>query len=95
MRSPEYLIFDYLLQECNRKIKNFVSHVSVEMNASKINFSNVTNGILSINKIITSTKINRNAVYYLSGPQQMIFSFKEKMLVNGILENNIIFDEWE
>ncbi len=56
---------------------------------------NVKNGILSIETILKDKSDNSNSIYYLSGPQKMIDSFREKMLKNEIMETNIIFDEWD
>lgn len=95
VRSPEYLIFDSLLENCEKKLKNFKYRIFIERNTSQIFFSNVTKGWLSIKTIIEETKVNLNNIYYLSGPPQMILSFTEKLIENGILENKIMIDEWE
>ena len=51
--------------------------------------------MLSIQAILADTAKNTNSIYYLSGPQHMIFSFKGELIVNNIVENKIIIDEWE
>ena len=51
--------------------------------------------MLSIQTILEETTGNPNDLYYLSGPQQMILSFRKELIGNGIRENNIMIDEWE
>ena len=95
VRSTEYFIFEPLLRECEIKLNNFEYHIFIEGNVSIKNLNNVHNGMLSIQAILEESTVNENAFYYLSGPQQMILNFKEKMVYNRINENNIIIDEWE
>lgn len=95
VRSPEYLIFASLLQECERVLKNFKCHIFIETNANRNTFDIVSKGMLSIQTILSDTAGNGNAIYYLSGPQQMISSFRKELMVNNILENKIVIDEWE
>ena len=95
VRSPEYLIFDSLLQECQKKLKNYKHHIFFEADSEKNEFDVVSNGRLSIETILIDTVGNDNAIYYLSGPQKMILNFKKQLLKSGLSENKIIIDEWE
>lgn len=95
VRSPEYLIFDFLSEECESKLKNFTYHIFVERNVYIKAFDNISKGMLSIQKIISDTIRKPNTIYYLSGPQQMILSFGEELIGNGVHENKITIDEWE
>jgi len=94
-RSPEHLIFDTSMEECDNNLKEFNYHIYIESNSHKCMLKNVKNGILSIETILKDKSDNSNSIYYLSGPQKMIDSFREKMLKNEIMETNIIFDEWD
>lgn len=95
VRSPEYLIFDSLLHECERVLRNFKCHIFIETNANINTFDIISKGMLSIQTILSDTAGNGNAIYYLSGPRQMILSFREKLSEKGIPENLIMIDEWE
>ena len=95
VRSWEYLIFDSLLGECEQELRNFLCHIFIENTAIINIYDIVSKGMLSIKKILSDTIENRNAVYYLSGPQQMILSFRKELMVNDISEHKIIIDEWE
>ena len=95
VKSTKYLVFESLLHECGRALNNFKCHIFFETNASSNTFDIVSKGTLSIKTILSDTTINGNAIYYLSGPQEMIFSFKKELMMNDILGNKIIVDEWE
>ena len=95
VRSLEYLIFDSLLLECEINLNNFEYYIFIERNVSIKNFNNVSKGMLSIQTILTDTAGNKNTVYYLSGPHQMILKFREELMGNCIPENKIKVDEWE
>lgn len=69
-------------------------------NAKQINPSFTINiliqqehGILDKQKILEHSK--KNCSFFISGPQNMIFTFKEYFLENGIIQNQINTDDWE
>jgi len=51
------------------------------------------NGILNIKSIFEENRID--STYFISGPPIMIKNFKKYLLDNGVLENNVITDDWE
>lgn len=95
VRSPEYLVFGTLLEECDNNLNKFSYHIYLERDSHKCMLNNVRNGILSIETIIKDESNHTDLIYYLSGPQQMIDIFREDMIKSEIMENNIIVDEWE
>jgi len=95
VRSPEYIIFRNLLNQCQLILRNFHFRLFIENNIIKYNFDNVYKGPLSIENILHNNSPNAQWLYYISGPPQMIKSFKEIMLNRGIKEENIRIDEWE
>ena len=95
VKSPEYLIFDSFLEECDNIHNEFGYHIYTEQDSHKCNLKNVRNGMLSIETIMKNNKNNQNSIFYLSGPQQMIGKFREEMIKSEIVESNIIADEWE
>jgi len=50
-------------------------------------------GIIDINTIFTENGINSN--YFISGPPAMIKTFKERLIISGVLQSNIKTDDWE
>ena len=52
-------------------------------------------GRLDVGNIINECTSMNNPAFFLSGPPQMIRSFKESMIVSGIDCHKIIIDEWE
>ena len=95
VRNPEYLIFASLLHECERVLKNFKCNIFIETNANINTFDIISKGMLSIQTILSDTTGNPNALYYLSGPHQMILNFRKELIRNDIMENNIMIDAWE
>ena len=52
-----------------------------------------TDGVLDIEKIFQEN--GQEASYFISGPQLMIKTFKQSLLIRGVTENNILTDDWE
>lgn len=94
VRNAELLIFEEQLEKYKREIDKFKFKIFIEQtnDLDKIPF---TKGILDINAIYTENKDSNNCSYYLSGPVEMIRSFKSKLLEKGIDPNKIIIDSWE
>ena len=95
VRNPRCVIFESILQECESQLKNYQCEIYMENNTDLKNSDKVRDGVLPISKILSDNITNKNNVYYISGPKQMIFSFKSTMIDNKIPENNIMIDEWE
>lgn len=69
-------------------------------NASAINPSLMVNivdqetdGILSIKKILMAS--NKSTSFFISGPPIMIKNFKNYLIENGIIESQVLTDDWE
>ena len=76
-------------------LKYFKCHIFFETNINRNTFDIISKGMLSIQTILYDTNVDGNAIYFISGPQQMILSFMKKLMKAGILENKIIIDAWE
>ena len=50
-------------------------------------------GILNIDEILNSGKAH--SVFFISGPPEMIKTFRESLLKKGVLPSNILTDSWE
>ena len=95
VRSPEYLIFESLLNICNNDLDGFKSHIYIEQDSKKCGLTNVRDGILPIETIIHETINNPESIFYLAGPQLMIESFSEEMIKNNINTDRIVIDKWD
>ena len=95
VRNPKYLIFDSILKECDYNLIAFSHHIYIERDRYKCKLNNVRNGILSIETIMKDKSNNRDTIYYLSGPQQMILSFRRELIRSGKKENMVRIDEWD
>lgn len=51
------------------------------------------NGLIDINKILYESDLDTS--FFLSGPPQMIKSFKESLIINNIPKTQIFTDDWE
>ncbi|MEW6006211.1 MAG: FAD-dependent oxidoreductase [Stygiobacter sp.] len=84
-RSKEYNIYNNEI----RAIRNN-SYNSSEL--VKLIYEDV-DGILDINSIFNECGIK--STYFISGPPIMIKSFKKYLIEHGILERNVVTDDWE
>lgn len=94
VRNPGLIIFNSTLEECTKKINGFNYVVYCEngiTNSDKL----LHLGLLPVGKIVNSTSLMTNAVYYLSGPATMIEAFNFALRQTGIPNEQIIYDNWE
>jgi len=95
IRSPEHVIFNSMLHECQIRLDQFRLQLFVE-GVSKIKgFDKACKGKLPILEILNNTKITINTLFYLSGPLEMIQTFNNVMMEKNISEEKIRVDEWE
>jgi ferredoxin-NADP reductase len=94
VRNPESLIFQNEVEACKQKMKNFAYSYSIQNPRGNETFD-YHPGILSIDKIWGVLEYPYDAVYYLSGPPEMIQSFKKLLLSKEISPDQIQFDAWE
>ncbi|NQU31802.1 MAG: hypothetical protein HQ521_01085, partial [Bacteroidetes bacterium] len=79
-KSDKYHIYDRELD----KIKNKSPQIRISYE--------VSNGTLNIRQILKEN--DPGATYFISGPPTMLLSFKNFLLSNGVVENNILTDDW-
>ncbi|MPM34066.1 Propane 2-monooxygenase, reductase component [bioreactor metagenome] len=92
VKSPE--IFN-IFQDIDEVLdESFTLHLFCE-NPDKTALRDYEIGILPIQEILKNQGNNASCLYFLSGPPRMIMSFKEYLLENQVLEENIIIDDWE
>lgn len=84
-RSKEYNIYEQELmsvQRCDSSEKHYLT----------IFYQNV-DGVININQIFDNNSIDSN--YFISGPPQMIKSFKQSLQAKGVPSGNVLTDDWE
>ena len=95
VRGESQLIFTDVLDECARKLRNFRCRYFLEEPAKRAVRDGPFAGMLDIEKIFRLTDRPEDSVFYLSGPPQMIQTFRKKLLRHGVKETNIRVDDWE
>jgi ferredoxin-NADP reductase len=83
VRSLKYHIYENELLQARKK------NPTININ---IKYQDL-NGILDIDEIYEKNGMER--YYFISGPQVMISSFKNRLLTLGIIDRQVITDEWE
>ena len=95
VRKPELFLFKYILFEAVSNLKGFQLSVFCEERASIINEFPVQQGIITLDGTWAMPQNPFNATFYLSGPIEMIRTFKNGLTDKGIDHNKIRIDEWE
>lgn len=94
IRTDDIIIINELLSECKSKLAHFNDHLYIEQPQNLTDFS-YTKGRLPVKQIVAQHAANKNAAFYISGPQAMIKSFESELKVQNVPSNNIFYDEWE
>ena len=95
VRRPELLIFDDVINKALSNLNGFRFYAFCEDSVSTISQFPVKEGSLTIDSILRATTDPAKAVFYLSGPVEMINTFKKGLKDTGINDTNIRVDEWE
>lgn len=95
-RRISHLLFPDLLEQCEREVDSFKCKRYVEQvdgEAASKNIGEYLVGKLDIAAIAQECGVK--STYYLSGPPQMISTFRERLREKGVSETGIRVDEWE
>jgi len=95
VRRPELLIFGDVIADALASLKGFRLYAFCEDCANSVFRFPVALGGLTIDAILRATTDPDKAVFYLSGPVEMINTFKNGLRDTGINDTNIHIDEWE
>ena len=95
VRNPRHFIFFDILEECQKKVKNFHFYLYTEERDYKINIKNCMYGRIPVEEILDGISTNENTVYFISGPIEMIHAFKNRAIQRNVPNNLIRVDEWE
>ena len=94
-RRPELLIFDDVITKAMLNLNGFSLYAFCEDRVNSVFQFPVEQGRLTMDAILQATTDPTKAVFYLSGPVEMINTFKNGLNDIGISDNNIRIDEWE
>lgn len=93
VQSKKLFLFEKLISECKNSLPNFKKSIYLEkMNNINDKFRK---GRLNINQILNETDNKEKTIFYLSGPVEMVNSFKTYLQDNSINETQIRIDKWE
>ena len=91
----ELLIFGDVIVDALANLKGFRLYAFCEDRVNSVFQFPVEQGRLTMDAILQATTDPTKAVFYLSGPVEMINTFKNGLNDIGISDNNIRIDEWE
>ena len=95
VRQPEFFIFGGVIANAIANLKDFQLHTfSEEQGNTDSNFQFIE-GKLTIDVILNATSNVKKSDYYLSGPVEMINTFKKDLMCAGVSNTKIHIDEWE
>jgi len=92
VRSPDLVIFETLLDECREKIRDFNLKLFIEQGS--YGSGAFERGRLDISRIVAGMSAGQVRDFYLSGPLEMVKTFKSQLLERSIDESNIMIDDW-
>jgi ferredoxin-NADP reductase len=95
VRMPEFLIFNDVIVDALDYLNGFRLYAFCEDRANAVFRFPMEQGRLTIDTILRATTDPEKAVFYLSGPVEMITTFKKGLKDTGINDTNIHIDEWE
>lgn len=95
VRRPELLIFGDVITDALANLNGFSLYAFCEDCANAVSQFPMKQGRLTMDTILRATADPTKAVFYLSGPVEMINTFKNGLKDTGINETKIHIDEWE
>jgi len=95
VKKPELLIFGDVIADALANLNGFRLYAFCEDRATSVFQFPVAQGGLTIDAILRTTTDPTKAVCCLSGPVEMIDTFKTGLKDTGINDTNIRIDEWE
>ncbi len=95
MRSSADFVCSDVLRECTRTMSGFRCTCCFEDGGLVEGMDRCEKGIIPIDEIIAENRTQKESLYYLSGPPEMIRSARSRIAAAGIDESNIRVDDWE
>jgi ferredoxin-NADP reductase len=95
IRDPGHLVCGPLLSQCQKMLQNFKCFCYLENGTDLASVAVAGKGLVPAEEILSRAQIMPDALYYLSGPLEMVTSFKGAMVSAGVSQSQILVDEWE
>jgi len=92
VRANNHLIYSELIRKCSDEIRGF-SHFFYIENYDNFSLPGFVPGQIDIEKIYSMNRSD-DVIYYLSGPNEMIISFRNYLKDQGVNSSHIRTDEW-
>ena len=92
VRFKKQLLYNDLIESCSKDIDTFSRFLYIE-NSGDCDLNDFIHGKIDIEKIY-SMNSSADVFYYLSGPNEMIISFKNYLKKKGVNSSFIKTDEW-
>lgn len=93
-RSSRLLIYKSKVELLKESLNDFKIYYSIQNPDGSENFE-YFHGMLSIETILQNVDEVSHAIFYLSGPPEMIFSFKKDLSIHGVPKKHIRIDSWD
>ena len=95
VRKLELLMFPEVIAAAIATLKGFKLHAFCEENVDDSHMFPVSSGKLTIDSVLQATSDPAKASFYLSGPVEMIRTFRNGLKERGVGDTRIHIDEWE
>ena len=92
VRDEPQLLYSGLIQSCSEGISGFRHFLYIE-NHDNCSLPGIIPGKIDIEKIYSMNRAD-DVIYYLSGPNEMIISFRNFLKDKGVSSSHIRTDEW-
>jgi ferredoxin-NADP reductase len=98
VRKREHILFADTIARCRAQMSNFTLDLFLEDPASieaPLQVISPLPGRITVDRILDISAHLQNPAIFLSGPPQMILSFRTDLVLRGTPAQNIKIDEWE
>jgi ferredoxin-NADP reductase len=95
VREAQYLVGTDLLADCLENLAGFSMNCYLEQNTAIPGFPLAGTGWIPSDVILAENTHRPTALFYLSGPPEMVKNFTDLLIANGTGRSQVVVDEWE
>jgi ferredoxin-NADP reductase len=95
IRDPGHLVCGPLLSQCQETLRNFKCYCYLERGTDLTDIKAAGKGFIPLEEILHQRNVMPEALYYLSGPPEMVTNFKGAIVSAGVPQGQVLVDEWE
>jgi ferredoxin-NADP reductase len=95
IRDPEHLVCGPLLAECQEALQNLKCRLYLEHGTRLADMEVAGSGYIPAEVLLRERETIPNAPFYLSGPTEMVSSFRARLLAGGVSQTQVLVDDWE